>query len=72
MLGLRRQSGYKNRGLRLTPPESREAGDLWPARMVAHAHFSEASSLVQVLWPDAIPNGAPTHNPSPPHSGFPG
>jgi hypothetical protein len=32
---------------------------LWPARMVAHAHFSEASSLVQVPGRTRSKNGAP-------------
>ena len=46
--GLRRQSGHKNRDRGSRPPKAGTQATLLPASMVAHAHFSEASSLVQV------------------------
>ena len=48
LFGLRRQSGCKNHDRGSRPPKAGRQATLLPASMVAHAHFSEASSLVQV------------------------
>jgi len=48
MPGLHRRPGSENRCRGSRPPKAGRQAALLPARMVAHAHFSEASSLVQV------------------------
>jgi len=57
--GLHRQSSYESQDCGSRPPKAGRQATLWPARMVAHAHFSEASSLVQVPGRTRSKNGAP-------------
>jgi len=67
--GLRRQSGHKNRDRGSRPPKAGTQATLLPASMVAHAHFSEASSLVQVPGRTRSKTGR-RPLPFPPRAGF--